>query len=138
MSGEKDLSLLLGSMSPSLTQEEYVFTTVANVSEVMQSGISPKAMFVENEGITLVLTVTDAQLAQLSFVGKYRCVTLNVHSSLEAVGLTAAVATALTHANISANVIAAYYHDHIFVPSDKAQQAADTLSALAVQWQDKQ
>jgi len=137
MSGEKDLALLLGSISPSTTDDEYVFTTLNNVHAVMQSGIKPKAMFEENEGTTLVLTVADAQLAQLPFVGTYRCITLNVHSSLEAVGLTAAVATALTEANISANVIAAYFHDHIFVPSPKAQQALDTLKALAHQWQGK-
>jgi hypothetical protein len=130
MSGEKNLALLLGSMSPSTTQDEYVFTTVGNINAVMQTGISPKAMFVENEGTTLVLTVADAQLAQLPFAGKYRCITLNVHSSLEAVGLTAAVAAALTQENISANVIAAYFHDHIFVPSDKAQQALLALDAL--------
>jgi hypothetical protein len=138
MSGEKDLAVLLGSMSPSTTDDEYVFTTVSNINSVMQSGIKPKAMFEENEGTTLVLTVADAQVAQLPFVGTYRCITLNVHSSLEAVGLTAAVATALTEANISANVIAAYFHDHIFVPSDKALQAENTLKALAHKWQSQQ
>ncbi|MFT5520425.1 MAG: hypothetical protein ACI9IA_001018, partial [Enterobacterales bacterium] len=54
-----------------------------------------------------------------------------VHSSLEAVGLTAAVATALTQKGISANVIAAYYHDHIFVPSDKAASALEALLAIS-------
>lgn len=130
MSGEKELSLLLASMCPSLDDKDYVFTTVSDVNALMQSGIQPKAMFVENEGTTLVLTVADAQLVQLPFTGKYRCITLNVHSSLEAVGLTAAVATALAKVNISANVIAAYYHDHIFVPEAKASQALDTLLAL--------
>lgn len=130
MSGEKELALLLANMRPSLGEDDYVFTTVRDVSAVMQTGIRPKAMFVEHEGTTLILTVADAQLAQLTFEGSYRCITLNVHSSLEAVGLTAAVATALAKVNISANVLAAYYHDHIFVPSAKAQQALDTLLDL--------
>ena len=129
MSGETDLARLIKSMSPSLEQQDYVFTTVKNAA-VMQSGIHPKAMFVENEGTTLVLTAADAELVQLPYSGKYRCITLNVHSSLEAVGLTAAVATALAQVNISANVIAAYYHDHIFVPAAKAQQALETLLNL--------
>lgn len=130
MSGETDLARLIKSMSPSLEQQDYVFTTVKNAATVLQSGIHPKAMFVENEGTTLILTVADAQLAQLEYAGSYRCITLNVHSSLEAVGLTAAVATALAKVNISANVIAAYYHDHIFVPQAKAQQALETLLNL--------
>ncbi|KXI27437.1 ACT domain-containing protein [Paraglaciecola hydrolytica] len=134
MAGETDLALLLTSMSPSLAQDEYVFTTVTDVKTALQTGISPKAMFVESEGTTLVLTVADTQLANLSFSGTYRCITLNVHSSLEAIGLTAAVSAALTKANISANVIAAYYHDHIFVPTDKAQAAMHALKSLTNEW----
>lgn len=56
----------------------------------------------------------------LKFEGSFRQITLTVHSSLEAVGLTAAVSTKLASKGISANVIAAYYHDHIFVQSSKA------------------
>ncbi len=58
-------------------------------------------------------------------------ITLNVHSALEAVGLTAAVATALTREGISANVVAAYYHDHIFVPEVDAERALEALRALS-------
>jgi hypothetical protein len=53
-----------------------------------------------------------------------------VHSSLEAVGLTAAVAGALTAAGISANVVAAFHHDHVFVPADRAEAAMAQLDLL--------
>jgi hypothetical protein len=60
----------------------------------------------------------------------FRCITLGVHSSLEAVGLTAAVSTRLTELGISANVIAAHFHDHVFVPSSEAERALDALHRL--------
>jgi hypothetical protein len=130
MFGEKDLRVLLASMAPSLDAENFVFCTADDLQIVLKLGILPKGMFAEKEGTTLILTKSEAQQASLSFSGEYRCITLNVHSSLEAVGLTAAVSTALAQANISANVVAAYYHDHIFVPSNKALIAMSTLEAL--------
>ncbi len=65
--------------------------------------------------------------AGLVFEGAFKQITLTVHSSLDAVGLTAAVSTKLASKGISANVIAAFYHDHIFIPSEKAHQALDAL-----------
>lgn len=61
----------------------------------------------------------------------FRAITLEVHSSLNAVGLTAAVSGALARRGISANVVAAFYHDHIFVPAGQAQEALETLGALS-------
>ncbi len=61
-----------------------------------------------------------AEKAQLAYESKFNQITLTVHSSLDAVGLTAAVATKLASYGISANVVAAYYHDHIFVQTEKA------------------
>ena len=89
------------------------------------------ASFVEREGLTLVLPSEAAERASLAFEGVFRQITLSVHSSLEAVGLTAAVAAKLTAKGISANVIAAYYHDHIFVPADKAQAAFRALQEFS-------
>ncbi|MGO2019037.1 MAG: ACT domain-containing protein [Psychrobacter sp.] len=85
----------------------------------------------ETEGLTLVLTKDKADEAGLNYEGVFRQITLTVHSSLEAVGLTAAVSTKLTSKDISANVIAAYYHDHIFVSNDKAEQALSALKELS-------
>ena len=72
-----------------------------------------------------------AKQNNIAYTGLFSCITLMVHSSLDAVGLTAAVATKLTEANISANVVAAFYHDHIFVALDDTEQALSSLRDLA-------
>jgi hypothetical protein len=126
MSGVTDLDELLRLMNPELLEPEFAFCTVSGeLADYCQ--LRPVATFMEHEGLTLVLPKAAAQRAGLSFEGSFRQITLTVHSSLEAVGLTAAVAKKLASKGISANVIAAYYHDHIFVQAAKAQAA---LSAL--------
>ncbi len=84
----------------------------------------------EAEGTTLVLPIDEAERAGLA--GSFRCswITLTVTSALEAVGLTAAFATALTQDGISCNVIAGFHHDHLFVPTGRAQAAMSALAAL--------
>lgn len=81
--------------------------------------------------MTLVISAEVATQANLKFEGTFKQITLTVHSSLEAVGLTAAVATKLASCGISANVIAAYYHDHIFVQTEKAEQALSALKEFS-------
>lgn len=132
MSGEKDLAALLRSMRPVLQPGEYVFCTRPHTAPVPPE-VKPVGTFSEAEGLTLIVpcAVADAQAWPYTFVAAW--LTLTVHSSLEAVGLTAAVAQALTRANISCNVVAAFYHDHLFVPVADAQQALATLQALAEQ-----
>ncbi|WP_317933149.1 ACT domain-containing protein [Halioxenophilus sp. WMMB6] len=130
MSGITDLEQLLKRIQPQLQAGEFVFCTVAGpLTEFLP--LAPIASFKEAEGLTLVLTRTAAEAAGLPFEGFFRQITLNVHSSLEAVGLTATVATRLAAEGISANVIAAFYHDHIFVPAAKAEQALVALAALS-------
>jgi hypothetical protein len=126
MSGVKDIELLLKSLSPKLTQTEFVFCSVSgDVRDYLS--LNPMAFFQESEGLTLVLEQSVALDAGLAFEGAFKQITLTVHSSLEAVGLTAAVSTKLASKGISANVIAAFYHDHIFVPSEQADQALHAL-----------
>nr|WP_067295124.1 ACT domain-containing protein [Marinobacterium profundum] len=126
MPGITELDELLRSMSPDLLEPEFVFCSVSgSLNEYLS--LKPVATFVEPEGLTLVLEKSVALKAGLSFEGSFKQITLTVHSSLEAVGLTAAVSTKLASKGISANVIAAFYHDHIFVQSAKADAA---LSAL--------
>jgi len=125
-----DLQLLLSSMRPELHDDEYLFCSIpAGVRS--PAGCNPVATVQEAEGTTLVLPIKEAERAGL--VGSYRCawITLGVTSALEAVGLTAAVATALTRDKISCNVIAGFHHDHLFVPSGSAQAAMTALAALA-------
>ncbi|MCP4411735.1 MAG: ACT domain-containing protein [Gammaproteobacteria bacterium] len=131
MAGLTDIQVLLKEMKPILDRTEYIFTTMAcfNLNEEIIC-LNPIATFLEAEGMTVVITKKMAELKNLAYDAVFNKITLEVHSSLEAVGLTAAFSTALTVNNISANVIAGYYHDHIFVPIDNADQALATLIEL--------
>ncbi|PMM43788.1 ACT domain-containing protein [Vibrio breoganii] len=130
MSGIKELDQLLKSMKPHLQEEEFVFCTVeGKLSDYIE--LNPVGTFIEPEGLTLVLERRIAEQKQLPFDGAFRMITLTVHSSLEAVGLTAVVSTKLAEKGISANVIAAYYHDHIFVPAAKAELALQALNEFS-------
>ena len=131
MIAETDLSVLLKNLNPMASSENYVFTTLP-ADKLSSTLVSvAKGMFQEREGTTLILPVTAAKQANLQFEGYYRCITCEVHSSLDAVGMTAAMSTALGNAGISANVVAAYYHDHIFVPAEKVDVALDVLTSLS-------
>lgn len=126
MSGITDLEQLLTSMEPSLVDGEFVFCTVKGTL-VEYVELDVLGSFKEQEGLTLILSKLQAEQAGFDFEGVFRMITLNVHSSLEAVGLTAAVSNKLAERNISANVVAAYFHDHIFVQSTKADAALAAL-----------
>lgn len=129
MSGISDLKVLLASMDPQLAEGEFLYcTTQDELAPYLH--LNPAGVFREVEGWTLILPA-NADTASLAKSPPMRMITLNVHSSLEAVGLTAAFATALTEAGISANVVAGYYHDHIFVPAGDAGRALDVLRSLA-------
>ncbi len=127
MAGETDLQKLLAAMSPELLPDTYVFCTVQGIYGDY-SELSPLASFAESEGLTLVITEEKAKGAGLYYETVFKAITLTVHSSLDAVGLTAAVSSQLAKKGISANVIAAYYHDHIFVQTEKAALAIETLN----------
>lgn len=130
MSAITDLDLLLKSMSPKLLDGEYVFCCVDGpLADYLH--LEPMATFREQEGLTLVVPRAKAELGGLRFDGIFRLITLTVHSSLQAVGLTAAFASQLAEHGISANVVAGYYHDHIFVPQEKAHEALQALESLA-------
>ena len=132
MSGITDINELLSSMQPALVDKSFVFCTVkGQLADYV--ALDPVATFRESESLTLVVSQAAADQAGLDYEGVFRQITLTVHSSLEAVGLTAAVSTALAGQDISANVIAAYYHDHVFVPSAQAEQALSALQALSHQ-----
>ncbi len=129
MTGETDLLKLLQSMKPKLNEGEFVFCILD--SSQTANGLNPLCIFQEDEGTTVVVLKQQADDAALPYSVVCAWITLTVHSSLEAVGLTAAVSKALTEANISCNVVAAYYHDHIFVPIRDANQAMNVLGKLS-------
>ncbi len=113
-------------MSPKLHEAEFIFCTLSGeLSKYCQ--LKPIATFLEKEGVILILQKTTAQKVGLFFENSFRQIILEIHSSLEAVGLTAMVTQKLASKGISANVVATYYHDYIFVQATKAQAALVVL-----------
>lgn len=131
MPGETNLKKLLKTMSPVLHDDTYVFCCIGEARYGDYQELEPLASFREAEGLTLVVPKAHADEHGLSSEAVFSCITLTVHSSLDAVGLTAAVSAKLAAQGISANVVAAYYHDHIFVPSQQAEQAMAALSEFS-------
>lgn len=129
MAGERDLRKLLSGMRPDLHPGAYVFVTLPGGEQ--PDGVSPVVTVTEAEGLTLVLRREEADAAGLPYTFTAGWITLRVHSALEAVGLTAAVATALAEAGLSCNVVAGFHHDHLFVPFDRASVAVAVLEDLA-------
>ncbi len=129
MPGETNLDKLLKTMKPQLNEGEFVFCVVQHIS---QAGIDSIIFFFkEMEGYTIVLKKEKADDLKLDYSFVASWITLTVHSALDAVGLTAAFSSALAESNISCNVVAGYYHDHIFVDTKDAEKAMDVLNKLS-------
>jgi hypothetical protein len=132
MTGETDLAKLLQNMRPERNPGEYVFCTVGSREQAM--ALQPVGMFQETEGTTVILPREQADALSLPYSLVCAWITLTVHSSLEAVGLTAAVSQALAEEDISCNVVAAYYHDHLFVPVKEAERAMEALITITKEY----
>lgn len=130
MTGEKKLKALVQSMKPKLIEAEYVFCSVP-LEQVATLNVNPVCQFQELEGTTLILTKQQAEKANLNYEFVCRMITLLVHSSLEAVGFLAAITNELAENNISVNAVSAYYHDHLFVPANKAEQVMHILTEMS-------
>ncbi|MDU1892295.1 MAG: ACT domain-containing protein [Dysgonomonas sp.] len=130
MAGTKNLKELLSSMKPNLHEDEFVFCTIKNMLLTEVIHFNPIGYFIEEEGTTLIVTKDCAESNNIPFDCTFGLISLTIHSSLEAVGLTAAIAQRLADNNISANVVAAYYHDHIFVPLKDSSRAMIVLHEL--------
>ena len=129
MAGGKDLDKLLKTMKPQHNVGDFVFCTIKDLSIVSFSDMV--LIFKEQEGITIVVKKELADVLNLDYSFVAAWITLSVHSSLFAVGLTAAFSKGLAHEGISCNVVAAYYHDHIFVDKKDAAKAMDVLSKFS-------
>ena len=123
----EDLDDMLRMLSPRAHAGTFSFVTVDRLSP----DLDPIMMFREDEGLTLVVSTEDAARAGLASETAMGWITLEVQSSLVGVGLTAAVSTALAAAGISCNVVAAYHHDHVFVPASMTDAAVAILHALS-------
>lgn len=129
MTGERNLATLLSTMSPTTNPGTFVFATVVDPGDAVMAAAT--VIVREREGMTLVLEKGRADELGVGYDFAAKWITLQVHSSLEAVGLTHAVSGALVEAGIPANVVAGYYHDHIFVPVSQADAAVSCLQRLA-------
>ncbi|WP_291965960.1 ACT domain-containing protein [Maribacter sp.] len=125
MTGKRDLKILLRTLKPSLNEGNYVFISLKDIQHISREDILFE--FKEREGTTVILKKNKADELSLTYEFIASWITLTVHSALDAVGLTAAVSTALTKHDISCNVVAAYYHDHIFVAKKDTEKAMDIL-----------
>lgn len=128
MAAIRDLNQLLASMEPVLKEEVFVFATLTASSQLPFDLI--EASIKEEEGLSVLVTEKIAHTYGLEAQFRSAWITLNVHSDLAAVGLTAAFASALGEVGLSCNVVAGNYHDHILVPYDKADLAMRTLKGL--------
>ncbi len=128
--GEGRLDVLLSSLAPLLGDDEYVFVSIPGARYGEHASLSPVACVAEEEGLSLIIPQSNADRAGLSYESRFRRISLTVHSSLTACGLSAALSAALAERGISANFVAGTFHDHLFVPSERADEALSLLRAL--------
>lgn len=129
MGGESNLEDLIQKLHPVLNEGEFVFCSQP-VNDIIPAGCHPLGTFQEKEGLTIILPRAEADRYGWKYDYIAAWITLTVHSDLAAVGLTAAVSKALAQTGISCNVVAGFYHDHLFVSYSEAQNAVEILSHL--------
>jgi uncharacterized protein len=122
------LSDLLRHLHPELQPGVWAYATVPLDRD--PTPLKPLATFREREALTVIVKEDTARAADLPILFRCAWIALSVHSDLKAVGLTAAVAKALSERGISCNIVAAAYHDHVFVPHDRSEDALSALKAL--------
>lgn len=121
--------LLIQNMEPELKEGEYVFASFSK-EKIINKKLNPICTFMEEEGISIIINRDEADLNTIQYESVFRMITLNIHSSLNAVGFIAKITSELANHNIGVNPVSAYYHDHLFVPSAKAEEAFAILSNL--------
>jgi hypothetical protein len=129
MTGEHDITTLLNNMQPLLHESPYVFCSV-DAETYERLPFEPLATFFEAEGVSIILDEEEARDCDLAYDSIWACITLNVHSSLTAVGFLAVITSILAKAGISVNPVSAYYHDHLFVPWDSRTRALEVLRKM--------
>ncbi|WP_420862241.1 ACT domain-containing protein [Algirhabdus cladophorae] len=127
MSGETNLEVLIQTMTTDLVEGVYVFVTNAEIP----SHITPRMMFQEAEGPTYIILQSQAKAAGIAYEFPCCMITLNIHSSLEAVGFMARIATELAKHDMGVNPVSGFFHDHLFVPEDRAQDAIAVLRKMS-------
>ena len=128
--GEKNLPMLLSTLQLSMHPSTFVFLTFPP-SVSPPPGLFTQMLFRELEGLTVISTLDSAQEYFLKYTFPCRMITCRVHSSLQAVGFIAELSSRLTQKNISVNPVSGYYHDHLFVPAERGQDALTVLEVMA-------
>ncbi len=126
---ERELNVLLAQMKPQLDSQQWVFCSVDPTFPLALA--KPLMVFHEDEGTTIVVTVEAADRYELPYEGRWQRITANVNSALNAVGFIAQLTRCLAERNIPANTVSAYYHDHLFVPAERAVEALQALEELS-------
>ncbi len=125
-----NITELLKMMQPSLSPQRYAFATI-DENTARNLDCDPVMFFNEDEGVTLILLEEDA--IRLDVDHEFICqkITLTVHSALEAVGFMAAISAKLKEVGVPCNVVAGFYHDHLFIPVNKVESAMVALEELS-------
>lgn len=127
--GEKSLAKLLSSFTTVLHPETYVFATLADTAPLPPLD-QVQLLFRESEGITVIVSKTYAEENKIEYFFPCKMITLNITSSLEAVGFMAVIATRLATRNMGVNPVSGFYHDHLFVPEGRENEAIEELAKL--------
>jgi len=133
--GETNFHKLIKGINPKMQDGEYMFCmSPLCLRDVFRQhdNLSPVATFEEAEGTTLILPADEAKASGLRAEYPCRMITLQVNSSLAAIGFMAAIATRLAEHGISVNPVSAFNHDHLFVPADKAEESMKALHSLKI------
>ncbi|QCX02193.1 ACT domain-containing protein [Aggregatimonas sangjinii] len=128
MAGETDIFKLIKGMTPRLHSGIYVFCSVKSLQGIDRE--QTICEFKEREGTTIIIEKHKADELQLSYDYSAAWITLEIHSSLEAVGLTAIISNELAQNNISCNIVAGYFHDHLFLAKNDAEKGMNVLRKL--------
>ncbi|KAM0464157.1 hypothetical protein ACHAPV_002704 [Trichoderma viride] len=134
--GEKSLTKLLATLTTTLRDTTYVFATLTDTSNLPPLA-ETQLLFKETEGITVIVSQEYAEAHKIDFFFPCKMITLNVTSSLEAVGFMAVIATRLAEHKMGVNPVSGFYHDHCFVPLGREEEAVEVLHRLAEEYKQK-
>jgi hypothetical protein len=134
MPGERNLKTLLRNMTPEMHEGVFVFCSMSEDREIPAT-LKPLHIFRDRDGTAFIIRREEAEAAGLPYQFASRLITLTVHSSLEAVGFLAAITGRLAEAGISVNAVSAFYHDYLFVPEHRAEEALHHLKNVSKQAQ---
>lgn len=132
--GETSLTTLLSTLKLTLNPETFVFATLPDL-KTPPPHLQIQMSFREAEGTTIITTQESADTYGIEYTFPCKMITLNVLSSLEAVGFMAAISAKLTEKGIGVNPVSGYYHDHCFIPLGKEDEAMRALQDLATEAQ---